>query len=152
MDRIVKLLVVLVVVYLAYSVGLPWLKGLLDGSPASLRGDASEEALCAGEAERAVDAFADRLVRFASPPIDAADWEAAVSRSLDEIAEAERGCKCPHEACTEASRALSRLEEMVTDFDDSVGAGRGLPANGARRLESLYDIVGRAKQLALGRT
>lgn len=147
MDRIIKLVVVLVVVYFAYSVGLPWIKGLLGSSPAGLRGNASEEALCVGAAERAVDAFGDRLGRFL-PPIDADAWEESVSRSRTEISEAERGCGCGHEACREASRALSDLENMVTEYDDSVQAGRGLPANGARRLESLYNTLDRAKTLA----
>jgi hypothetical protein len=147
MDKIVKLLVFLVVVYLAYSVGLPWIKGLLGSSSGTLRGDAGEEALCVGAAERAVDAFGERLSRF-SPPIDADAWEAAVSRSRDEIAEAERGCGCAYEACREASRALSSLEDMVTDYDGSVRDGRGIPANGARRLEGLYDTLERARTLA----
>lgn len=149
MDKIVKLLVLLVVLYVAYSVGWPWLQGLLNRSPMNLGGaNSGEESLCVTAAERAVDAFADRLRLFISPPIDVDAWDETVSRSRDEIAEAERGCRCHHDACREAQRALSELDEMVSDYDGSVHDGRGLPANGARRLESLYGIVDRAKASA----
>lgn len=147
MGRIVKLLVILVILYVAYSIGWPWLQGLLNSTPASLRGNASEEALCVTTAERTVDAFADRLRRF-GPPLDVDAWDEAVSTTQDEIAEAKRGCRCDHDACREAQRALSQLDDMVSDYDGSVRDGRGLPANGARRLESLYDTVERARRLA----
>ena len=151
MQRIIKLVVAVVILYVAYTKGLPWVQGMLENAGSGGLGDsanATEEALCARSAERAIDAFGERVSRFSSPPIDTDAWDDAVSRSRDEMQTAERNCGCAHEACRVASEALDGLDDMIDQFDNSVQGGRGLPPNGARKLESLYGTVNRARSLA----
>lgn len=145
MARIFKGVVVLVILYLAYSEGLPWLKGEIDGLWSSPTG-ATYQAVCHNAAERAVDEFTGRLRRFSSPPIDTQEWDETVSASRLKLETAEKECRnCEHEACLEVMGALGHLERAVGHYDESVQAGRGLPLDGASRLDRVYDGLNRAK-------
>lgn len=146
MSKILKAVIAVAVVYLAVTEGWPWLKSRLDG--AWRRSGASDQEICYDATRRAADDFAERLRRFSLPPIDAEAWEETVSESRARIDAADRQCRnCDHEACLETARALSDLEGMLTWFDESVQAGRGIPPDGASRFDAVYDGLSRAQPL-----
>lgn len=147
MQKIVKLIVVLVVVFAAYSIGWPWLQGILNRSHVHFGGSASPEVNCLDVTESAVDYFAERVRQFISPPMGADAWVETVSKTRKAVKAARRSCGCEHKACREGRRALSELDAMVSDFDSTVQVRQGLPADGPRLIENLYTILKRARNL-----
>lgn len=147
MAKFLKLVIAAAIVYFAVTKGWPWLQTWLGGLFSSASGT-TYQSICITATERASDDFTDRLRQFSSPPIDAEAWEKTVTASRNQVEAAERKCRnCDHEACLEASKAIAELERMVTWFDDSVQAGRGIPPDGVSRLDRVYEALNRARAL-----
>ena len=145
MARILKAVIVVVILYLAVTKGWPWLKSQL-GESSDFSTENSYQAVCYAAASRAADELSERLRSFSTPPIDSEAWEDTVSASRYRIEKADKECRtCDHEACLEASRAVAGLDSMVKWLDESVQAGRGIPPDGANRLDRVYDALNRAK-------
>ncbi len=146
MAKIIKGVIVVMILYLAFTKGLPWLKSEIDSLMSGTPTGASNQEICHKAAERAADAFAKRLRRFSSPPIDTDEWDKTVSASRLDIESAEKQCRnCDHEACLEVTGVLGELERLVISFDENVQAGRGIPLNGASRLDRVHDGLNRAR-------
>ena len=144
MGRILKLVIAVAILYFGVTRGLPWLKSQF-GEKLGPSGD-TNQAICYNAAERAAEGFSERIRGFSKPPIDPAAWEEMVSTSRNQVEAGERECRnCDQEACLEASRALAGLESLISEIDQSVQAGRGVPADSAGRLDRIYDTLSRSR-------
>lgn len=145
MGKLLKGAIVVAILYFAVTQGLPWLKSQL--GELGPTGN-SNQAICHAAAQRAADDFAASLRQFSSPPIDIEAWDDTVSASRHQIETADKNCRnCDHEACLETIGAVGGLERLLSSFDESVRAGRGIPLNGASQLDAVYDSLNRARSL-----
>ena len=147
LGRLLAVAILAVIIYYALTQGLPWLKTAMDsGGGASAEGD--ESAFCISRAGAASDSVTDELIPNARPPVDSAVWGTVLVRVAGALAEAERACACPTEACAKGSDAVYELRAMFDEFDD---IARGNPmgiGNPARRQERVYELLNEARALA----
>jgi hypothetical protein len=153
MARIVKLLVIAVLLYVAWTQGWPWLEKQL-GSLGISRTQAGAptvgggpEGSCISMAERANDALAGGIGRFISPPFDTGAWMQFAGRVQLQIRDADSACGCPHEACVKASEALRELDALLMDMDGMVRGSAESFGNPATRQERIFDLLNEARQL-----
>lgn len=141
---LIKLLAFLVLLYVGYTEGWPWLKAKLDegsgggAAPAQSLGEAGGEAVaeasrCVQRAQEASSALSGLLQTFRSPPYDQAAWGPASLEIANSLGTADSACLCGHPACREAGQALAILREL---FDSADGMVRGNPT-GTRNLGAL---------------
>lgn len=141
---LIQLLAFLVLLYVGYTEGWPWLKAKLDESSGGGRAareqslgeggeTAAEASRCLQRAQEASSALSGLLQTFRSPPYDQAAWGPASLEIANSLGTADSACLCGHEACREASQALAILREL---FDSADGMVRGNPT-GTRNLGAL---------------
>lgn len=148
MPTWVKWVLVIVVIYLGVSEGLPWVQRQLaahQGGAATAEGS-SKSAECVAAARRASDAVANEAARFV-PPIDAAAWSQAASDLRRAVGDARVACTCTLESCRTASDALSEIEGVISSLD-SAASGGSPPLNLASHLNDADDLLNRARELS----
>lgn len=149
--RIVKFLVVLVILYFAYTAGWPWLQeqlGRVSKSTAGTGGGGGEGGRCVEMAAAASASFGGEIPRFSRPPVDLDAWGAVVSSTQRQIADAQTECACALDSCRKASDALSELSGMVYEFDSGFRGAGGMPINAARQQERIDELLAEARDLA----
>ncbi len=148
MERILKLALVLVLLYLGWTRGLPWLEQRFGGGGGGggAAGD-GEGGRCAAAAEGANDAFAAEIRRFPAPPVDPDAWGEAMATIEGRLDGARSACRCPLDSCARAAEALDEIADLVARFDDGVRGG-GVPLNPARDQVRIERLLGEAKSLA----
>ena len=151
MSRIVRLVVLVVLAFVAYDYGWPWLQGVLadqGGESRSLEGgmsdDGGEVENCLELATAANDEFASRVGQFIGRQGDTGDWMQFAGGVQNRIGSAQSACGCIGEGCVLASRAMSELETLVQEVDGAVRGATEGAANAANRQEKVYDLLNQA--------
>lgn len=148
MARIVQLVVILVLVYFAVTVGWPWLHRHLDrlgADGATAAAGASPAAHCVDLASRANDTFGRGITRFANPPYDSADWMRFGGEVQNRMREAEAACVCADDACRDAGQAMSELGNLVQQMDGMVRGSADTVVNPAFTQERIDDLLNQAR-------
>lgn len=150
--RLVKVLVVVAVIYVAWAEGWPWLRERLGGAPAE-QGAVLEEAesggaACVAAASRANEHFADGVRYVFQPPYRPEEWGNVRAGIDGRIAEAEGTCGCSAESCRLAAQALTELSGQLAELDAGFASGGGLGGNPATRQERIVDLLEEARELA----
>lgn len=136
---LLQLAAVVVVAFLAWTEGWPWLKERLDrssGAPPSARASASgggegesaalnEASRCLDRAQAASSSLAGVLRSFGRPPYDQNAWAAASLDVAGALGEADSACLCGHPACREAAAAVSTLRQELSMADGMIRGESG---------------------------
>ena len=141
MRGLLKLVVVAVIAYFAYTEGLPLLKQKLEPTPAAAV-ESERAGRCVSRARDASRVLADHLRQFAQPPVDPGAWAAALVHTAGELSTADGACRCSEPACRPASRALAEMRKLLDQFDRAVrgdGSGFGNPAAYREEIDRLLD-------------
>lgn len=150
MNRILRWLVILALVYFGVTEGVPWLRNRL--SPRSLREPQgmNPAADCIDAATVVNEALADKVRRFGRPPLPIDRWTEAMDEMQDRLDEAELLCGCPGEACRLGREAVSEVGTQLAYFDSAVRGTLGATENPAVRQEHIFDLLRRARAVAFG--
>jgi hypothetical protein len=144
MDRLVKLLVVAAIAFVAWKYVVPWVKKQGGSSETTVAGGGAS---CVRSAERASEAWGSGLSRFTNPPYDAASWSTFRGNVESRINAAEADCTCAVESCTKAREAMRDLRSLVNDLDSTVR--NGSPASDlVQRQEAIDNRINEAGELA----
>jgi hypothetical protein len=146
-GRVVKWLVIIGIVILAWKVVLPWARQQkLGGSSTSISTSAIGDDSCAGQAERASEAWGSGLAQFANPPYDLAAWSSFREGVEAKIAAAEEKCSCAAESCEKVRGAMGDLRGLVSDLDSTLRNGSS-PEGFVQRQEQIDNRINEARDL-----
>lgn len=144
MGRIVQVLVVVAIVFVAWKYVVPWVKKQGSGmeSPSSATGGGS----CVQSAERASETWGSGLGQFVNPPYDLAAWSEFRGRVDSSINAAEAGCDCAGESCEKARSAMRDLRALTGDLDSTIRNGSSA-SDLVQRQERIDGKISEAAQL-----
>lgn len=147
MKKILQLGIFALVVYVAYQ-QIPTVVDKISemGEGLSRKGDSVSQGQCVPAAERATESFASEIRNYPKPPFDIDAWDLSMERVREHVYDAESRCSaCGLDSCVRATEALSELDALIADFDDSL-RGEGMPLNPARRQETINRLLKRARE------
>jgi hypothetical protein len=146
-GRVVKWLVIIGIAFFAWKVVVPWVKQQkLGGSSTSISTSAIGDDSCAGQAERASEAWGSGLAQFANPPYDLAAWSSFREGVETQIAAAEEKCSCEAESCDKVRGAMGDLRGLVSDLDNTIRNGSS-PEGFVQRQEQIDNRINEARDL-----
>lgn len=146
MDRLVKLVVVAAIVFVAWKYGVPWVKKLGDRGAVESTADGGGSA-CVRSAERASEAWGSGLRQFVNPPYNMEAWSSFRGRVESGINAAEADCNCQVESCEQTRGAMHDLRALVNDFDSAIRTGSDA-SDFVQRQEAIDNRIGQAAELA----
>ncbi len=155
MAKIARLVALVVLAFVAYDYGWPWLQGILDGqgslTTSSFTADdgeaygSSDVESCLAAATSANDAFGAGIGQFVRGKPDTGAWMSFAGRVQRQVAEAQSDCSCGSEACSLASEAMSSLDSLIQETDGLVRGSTDRFGNPATRQEEIYDLLQAAR-------
>jgi hypothetical protein len=146
-GRLLKWIVIIAIVVVAWKVGLPWIQNQkIGGSSTSADVGAVGDDSCAGMAERASEAWGSGLARFVNPPYDLAAWTDFRSGVEEKISAAESKCSCAAESCEKVRGAMGDLRGLVSDLDNTIRNGSS-PDGIVARQEHIDTVINEARDL-----
>jgi hypothetical protein len=140
--RIVKWLVILVILFLAWKAIEPRLRK--SGAPAKSSAG-NPAASCADSAARASEAWGSGLRQFVNPPYDVTAWNEFKGHVEGRIASAESDCNCQSDGCTKGRQAMRELRSLVSDLDYAIRNGSSPPLDAVQRQESIDNLIDQAR-------
>ncbi len=143
--KLLKAALVVVVVVVAYTEGVPWVVEQLDLS--GVPDDGSETSLCVRTAKSAYDAFRDQVDPFTVLPIDMKAWDPVRLDLASRIDDGRLACGCEHPACREGADAVRRMLALLEQVDGDLRRG-GQPYNPGRDFGEIRTVLREARQLA----
>jgi hypothetical protein len=145
-GRLIKLIAVIALVFLAWKYALPWAKKQMRGS-GTASSSSSSQSSCTTAAQHASEAWGSGLHRFANPPYDIAAWSSFRSDVDTQIGAAESECRGAQESCEKARAAMSELRALVSEFDTAIRNGSPPPDNAVQRQEGIDAKIDAAADL-----
>jgi hypothetical protein len=147
LSRVIKWIVALAIVVVAWKVVLPWAKSQkFGGSKASATGNADSS--CVGSAESAANTWANGIGRFVNPPYDLNAWSSFRSDVDSKVNAAEAQCSGAEESFRKTRTALSELRGLVSELDASIRTGGAPPDGIVQRQERIDTMLNDAADLA----
>lgn len=143
-DRIVKLVVVAAIVFVAWKYVVPWIKEEGGGGKTSVT---SSDNMCVRGAERASETWGSGLRQFVNPPYDLNAWSSFRGNVESRISDAESACSCSAESCTKVREAMRDLRSLVADLDSTIRNGSE-PSGFVERQGAIDDKINEAAELA----
>lgn len=140
--RVVKWLVILLLLFLAWKVIEPRLKK--SGAP-SKSSSGNPAASCADSAARASEAWGSGLRQFVNPPYDVTAWNEFKGHVEGRIASAESDCSCQSDGCAKGRQAMRELRSLVSDLDYAIRNGSSPPLDAVQRQESIDNLIDQAR-------
>lgn len=147
MDRIVKLLVVVAIVFVAWKYGLPWIQKQTSKTGTDSAASSSPAVACVDRASQTSEKWGSGLHQFANPPYDLNAWASFRSDVESSINAAEAECDCAGEACEKTRGALRDLRSLVGDVDSTIRKGSDA-SDLVQRQERIDNAINNAADLA----
>jgi len=144
-GRIVKILLVVAIVFVAWKYGVPWVKKQTD-KPAETTA-ASGGGSCVQSAEHASETWGSGLRQFVNPPYDLNAWATFRGNVESGINAAETNCDCAGESCEKARGAMRDLRALVNDLDSTIRNGSDA-SDFVQRQERIDNAINEAAALA----
>ena len=141
MEKIIKLGLVAGLLYLGFTMGRPYIEGLIDTPAVGGSGGGQ----CSSQINRARDNFADKM-RDVTPPVNIERWNSGFAMSRGRVEQARDSCNCEGEGCAAGRDAVDALERLMREWDDSLQRSGAPPLNGARGLERVDRLIGEARE------
>ena len=145
---IVKWVVILVLIYLVWTVGLPWIQKQKGPAPSSSQ--SNSDGSCVNFAERASETWGGGIGRFVNPPYDTMAWDSFRGNVESRIRSAESACDCSTSSCDRARDAMRDLRAVVNDVDEAMRSNSSLPSDIVQRQESIDNRINEARDLVRG--
>lgn len=136
MSKLVKLVIVAAVVFVAWKYGLPWIQGKTSGGSAATH--ASTDNSCISIADRASEAWGAGIGKFVNPPYDLDAWSSLSASVNSSIVATSTACGCAEESCTKVQSAMRDLKSLVSDMDSAIRSGQP-PAGDIVQRQSAID-------------
>jgi hypothetical protein len=146
LGRIVKWLVILGLIFVAWKVVVPWVKK--QGLPSAAGAATEADTPCVRAAAEASERWGSGLARFANPNPDATQWQTFRGMVEGRIGSAESACSCETASCAKARDAMRDLRGVVSDMDNALRANTGPPGDIVQRQESIDNAINEARDLA----
>lgn len=146
MGRIVKLLVVVAILFVAWKYVVPWVKEQT-GKTGTDSAKSSPGSSCVQRAEQASEKWGSGLHQFANPPYDLNAWATFRSDVESNINAAEAECDCAGESCEKVRGALRDLRGLVNDLDSTLRKGSDA-SDFVQRQERIDNAINEAGELA----
>ncbi len=147
MSKIIKYGIFALVVYFVIQKAPLVVENISElGAGLSRKGSPVSQTHCLPAAERASDTFSSGLRDFSRPPFDLDAWDMFLEEVQRTVYTAENRCDCPRDSCQRASQAISELNGLIVDFDNSL-RGEGVSLNPARRQDTINRMLTRAREL-----
>ncbi len=150
LNRIIKWVVVIAIVFAVWKVGLPWAKQQnFFGSKASTTGKSGSggDSSCVRSAENASEALGSGIGRFVNPPYDMNAWSSFKSDVDSKISAAEAQCSCAEESCQKVREAMRDLRGIASELDSSIRTGGSPPDSLVQRQERIDNLINEAGEL-----
>src|ERR1041385_2676906 len=145
MDRILKLLILVVVLFFAWKYLSPkFLKK--ETTPAAADGTFVNSS-CISAADKASSAWGSGVGRFVNPPYDMDAWGIFRSDVDSKIANAQGQCACVAESCHKIQTALHDLSSLAGDLDSALRSGSPPPSDIVQRQEAIDRQLDEARDL-----
>ena len=135
---IVKWLLLIAVIIVAWKYVVPWLEketGSAKTSTSTSGGSGGSS--CVASAERASAAWGGGLGKFVNPPYDVEAWSNFRTEVDSRINVADEACGCPDESCEKVRGALRDLRGLISELDTSIRGGTHIEADVVRRQEAI---------------
>jgi hypothetical protein len=145
-SRLIKLVAIVAIVFLAWKYAMPWAKQQMRGSRTA-SSSSSAQSPCTTAAQHASESWGSGLHRFANPPYDIAAWSSFRSDVDTQIGAAESACSGAQESCEKARSAMSDLRGLVSEFDTSIRNGSPPPDAAVQRQEGIDAKIDAAADL-----
>jgi hypothetical protein len=149
MKTVLQILALVIVGYLFWVYGLPWIQREVgrDRPPVSnpARGPGGE---CVQLAARAGERLHDDILERPRALEDDAEWNATTEEVESAIQEARFACGCRLQSCIAAREALSSFTSIFVAARDEVRASQSVPLEYGRRYEQANETLWRAYELA----
>ena len=152
MIRVIQLLVVLFLLFLLVTQGVPWIRDRVEGITPEKLGrrlpESGDSASCIHLAHDVSALVSEQAVAASQPPGDRSRWIGSLGRIENQIYEAERACTCATDACDIARQALVEISDLVADIDRLIGGDARGAGELARRQEGINALLEQARALA----
>ena len=145
MDRIIKLLVVVAVVFVIWKYVVPMVKN--PGRGGDTETVSSGAGSCVQSAGRASEEWGSGLRQFMNPPFDEMAWSVFRGKVESRIGSAERDCSCAAASCEKAREAMRDLRSLVSDFESTMRSGSSA-SDFVQRQEGIDNRINEAAALA----
>jgi len=146
--KVVRIVAVLLVVFVAWKYGVPWLKNLgkapaTDAATINVGGGS-----CVAAAEKANDSFGNGIGHFANPPYDVSAWETFRAEVTGNADAADAACSSPTDSCRKARDAMRDLRSLMSDLDSAIRSGAPPSSDIVQRQGAVSEQVDKARELA----
>ena len=146
-NRLIKWIIVIALVILAWKYAVPWAKKQIQGHSAqSVAADNS----CVAAAQRASEAWGSGLHTFVNPPYDLAAWGRFRNDVEAKISEANAACRESSQSSDMAREAMRDLQTLVANMDNAITSGSAPPDDAVQRQEAIDTKIDTAAALARG--
>jgi len=125
-GKLVRWIVVVAVIFVAWKYGLPWVKEKTSHSSGATQ--VTTDSSCLSIADRAAETWGSGIGKFANPPYDMSAWSAFSASVNSQIVATEVACGCASESCAKVQSAMKDLHSLVSDLDSAIRSGQ--PPNG----------------------
>jgi hypothetical protein len=122
MERLIKAVVAIVIIFALWKYGVPWVKTKMGGS--STTSSSSTDNSCLANAEKASQVWGSGLAQFANPPYDVNAWSAFSASVRSSITASQTACGCAQESCTKVQSAMKELDSLLNDMDSAIRSGQ----------------------------
>jgi len=144
-NRLVKLIVIVALVFVAWRYGIPWVKKQFNGPTTS---SGSTDSSCVTAARQASEAWGSGLHSFVNPPYDLGAWSSFRGGVETKIAAAESECSASSQSCEAARGAMSDLRSLISELDGAITKGSPVPEDAVQRQEAIDAKIEAAADLA----
>jgi len=145
MSRLIKIVLFIVVLAVAWTYGAPYLRQLGGGgSHQGADAGSGPGADCVRAAGYARDVFGDGMASLGPPGQADLGFRSDLERA---IADARSACRCRQSSCTKAEKALQVLANLSDQLGDPAKVAE-VAMNSANRLEQVDDLLDGASAAA----
>jgi hypothetical protein len=150
LGRLVKWIVILAVLYFAWTNVVPWLKK--QNASTTTSSTSTADSPCVRAAEQASESWGGGIARFAKPNPDSTEWQTFRGMVEGRISSAESSCSCQEQSCATAREALRDLRGVVSDMDNALRSNSMPPDDIVQRQEAIDNKINEARdQLRAGK-
>lgn len=144
-GRVVKVIVLIALLYVAWKYGLPWLQRQQSGGGTTTH--ATAQSGCPAAAARASETWGSGLHQFVNPPYDISAWSSFHDSVESKISAAESECSCSDDSCAKARAAMHDLRSLLSDLDSAIRNGSPPPSDLVPRQETIDRQIDEAADL-----
>jgi hypothetical protein len=146
-NRLIKWIIVIALLVLAWKYVVPWAKKQIQGHSAQT---VAADNACITAAQRASEAWGSGLHSFVNPPYDLAAWGRFRDDVEAKISAANAACRESSQSSDMARDAMRDLGTLVANMDNAITSGSPPPDDAVQRQEAIDTKIESAAALARG--